>query len=60
MIITSANTVPGHSQYTATDLLRQRAERIRDTGLKRETLDAFANPSACIAHRAGLSEHDKL
>ena len=44
---------------SAMDLLRQQAERIGDAKLKRETLDAFANPSACIAHRAGLSEHDK-
>jgi len=39
-------------------LIRQ-AERIDDAKLRKETLDAIANPNTCVQHRAGLSDADK-
>ncbi|MGO9607646.1 MAG: hypothetical protein ACLQAT_30315 [Candidatus Binataceae bacterium] len=44
---------------SAMAFLRQEAERIHDSKLRRETLDAFTNPGTCVAHRANLSDKDK-
>ena len=39
--------------------LVHQAERIADPKLRKETLDAIANPNTCVQHRAGLTDADK-
>jgi len=44
---------------SAMGFLKQAAELIRDPKLKHATLDAFAKPDTCIAHRANLTGKDR-
>src|SRR5262245_29526177 len=65
-------TVPGAGNQNAINLssksplvqsafhfLISQAERINDSILRKETLDAISNPDTCIQHRAGLTDADK-
>jgi len=65
-------TVPGVGNLNAVNLssksplvqsafrfLIGQAEKIGDATLRKETLDAIANPDTCIQHRAGLTDNDK-
>src|SRR5260370_14329180 len=65
-------TVPGAGNATAVALsnkspmvqsakefLLKNIKNIDDASVKANTLDAIANPTTCVAHRAGLQESDK-
>src|SRR5258708_1026960 len=65
-------TVPGPGNATAISLsnkspmvqsarefLLKNIKRIDDASVRAITLDAIANPTTCVAHRAGLQESDK-
>jgi hypothetical protein len=62
-------TVPGAGNQTAIDLssksplvqsayrfLINQAEKIEDSKLREETVDAIANPNTCVRHRAGVTD----
>jgi hypothetical protein len=44
---------------SAKEFLLKNIRRIDDAGVRAITLDAIANPTTCVAHRAGLQESDK-
>lgn len=44
---------------SAYQYLQAQAKSIQDTNLRKETLDAIANPDTCIRHRARLTSADK-
>lgn len=65
-------TVPGAGNQNAINLssksplvqsvyrfLISQAERISDSNLRKETLDAITNHDTCVRHRAGLTDADK-
>jgi len=65
-------TVPGAGNATAValsnqspmvqsakELLLKNIKKIDDASVRAITLDAIANPTTCVAHRAGLKETDK-
>ena len=65
-------TVPGAGNATAValsnkspmvqsakELLLKNIKKIDDASVRAITLDAIANPTTCVAHRAGLKEIDK-
>src|SRR5262249_37376765 len=65
-------TVPGAGNQNAISLssksplvqsayrfLVSQAERISDSDLRKETVDAITNPDTCVQHRAGLTDADK-
>src|SRR5437660_6441294 len=71
-LVAQNQTVPGTGNQNAINLssksplvqsayrfLINQAERIEDRNLRRETLDAIANPNTCVQHRAGLTDADK-
>jgi hypothetical protein len=41
---------------TAADFLVNQAKSLQNARLRQETLDAIANPSTCVRHRAGLTD----
>src|SRR5260370_6305439 len=44
---------------SAKEFLLKNIKKIDDASVKAITLDAIANPTTCVAHRAGLQESDK-
>src|SRR6266568_723585 len=44
---------------SAKEFLLRNIKRIDDASVRAITLDAIANPTTCVAHRAGLKENDK-
>jgi hypothetical protein len=44
---------------SAREFLLKNIKRIDDASVRAITLDAIANPTTCVAHRAGLKESDK-
>ena len=44
---------------SAKEFLLRNIKRIDDASVRAVTLDAIANPTTCVAHRAGLKESDK-
>src|SRR6266851_782370 len=44
---------------SAKEFLLKNIKRIDDASVRAITLDAIANPTTCVAHRAGLKESDK-
>jgi hypothetical protein len=55
--ITLSNKSP--MVQSARELLLKNIRRIDDARVRGITLDAIANPTTCVAHRAGLQESDK-
>lgn len=40
---------------TAQSFLVSQAQKLQDSNLRKQTLDAIANPATCVVHRANLT-----